>query len=93
MNTIFIIERQLGRDKDYHNNNKKRIRVNSKSNRKKENISLNNPQGRVEKFLHIPTFICVVCNRCLDGRSVQGFQLNKYNLDLTGIIHRVTEND
>ena len=33
------------RQKDYYNNNKKGIRGNSKNNRKKQKISLNNPQG------------------------------------------------
>ena len=85
------------RHKDYCNNNKKRIRGNSKNNRKKQKISSKNPQGRAKKFLHLakrgPTFICVVCNRCLYARSVMEFQFNKYNLDLTGIIHKVTKND
>ena len=83
--------------KDYYNNNKKRIRGNSENNRKKQKISLNNPQGRVDKFLHLakrgPTFIFAVCNRCLYARNVMEFQFNKYTLDLTGIIHKVTKND
>ena len=82
--------------KDCYYNNKKRIRDNSENNRKDQKISLNNPQGRVEKFLHLakrgPTFIRVACNRCLYTRSVMEFQFNKYNLDLTGNIHRVTKN-
>ena len=69
------------RRKDYYNNNKKKkkkkIRGNSKNNREKQKISLNSPQGRVEKFLHLvkrgPTFICVVCNRCLHARIVMEF--------------------
>ena len=58
---------------------------------------MNNPRGRVEKFLHRakrgPTFICVVCNRSPCATSVMEFQFNKYNLDLIGIIHKVTNND
>ena len=84
------------RQKDYYNNNKKGIRGNSKNNRKKQKISLNNPQGRVEKFLHFakrgPTFNRVVSSRCLYARSVMEFQLKKYNLDLQGMIHKVTKN-
>ena len=83
--------------KDCYYNNKKRIRDNSENNRKDQKISLNNPQGRVEKFLHLakrgPTFICVVCNRCLYARSIMEFQFNKYNLDLTDVIHKVTKNE
>ena len=90
-------ERIRQRHKDYYNNSKKRIRGNSKNNRKKQKISLNNPQGRVEKFLHLakrgPTFVCVVCNRCLYARSIMEFQFNKYNLDLTDVIHKVTKNE
>ena len=90
-------ERIRQRHKDYYNNSKKRIRGNSKNNRKKQKISLNNPQGRVETFLHLakrgPTFICVVCNRCLYARSIMEFQFNKYNLDLTDVIHKVTKNE
>ena len=90
-------ERIRQRHKDYCNNNKKRIRGNSKKSRKKRKINLNNPREIVEKFLHIAkagsTFICVVCNRCLYIRSVMKFQFSKYNLDLTGIIHKVTKNE
>ena len=104
MSTIFIIKRDLHNKervrqlhKDYYNNNKERIRGNSENNRKKQKITLNNPQGRVDKFLHLakrgPTFIFVVCNRCLYASSVMEFQFNKYTLDLTGIIHKVTKND
>ena len=45
-------ERIRQRHKDYYHNNKKRIRGNSKNTRKRQNLSLKNPQGRVEKFLH-----------------------------------------
>ena len=83
-------ERIRQRHKNYYNNNKIKIRGNGKNNRTKQKTSLNNPQGEVEKFLHLakrePTFICVVCNRCLYARSVMEFQFNRYNLDLTGII-------
>ena len=32
-------------------------------------------------------------NRCLYARSQMEFQFTKYNLNLTGIIHKVTKND
>ena len=58
---------------------------------------MNNSQRKVEKFLYLarrgPTFIYVVCNRCRYAKSVMEFQFNKYNLDLIGIIHKVTKND
>ena len=41
------------------------------------------------KFL----YAYVVCNRCLYAKSVMEFQFNKYNLDLTVIIHKITKND
>ena len=55
------------------------------------------PQGRVERFLHFtkrgPTFICVVLNRRIYVSSMMEFQFNKYNFDLTAIIHKVTKKD
>ena len=84
------------RHKDYYNNNKKRIRGSTKNNRKKQKISLKNPQGRLEKFQLLakrgPIFIFVVYNRCLYARRVMKFQFNKYNLDLAGIMNKVTKN-
>ena len=60
-------------------------------------VKSNSPQGRVKKFLHFAkrglTFICVVWNRCIYARSVMEFQFNKYNFDLTAIIHKVTKKD
>ena len=41
----------------------------------------------------MPIFICVVWNRCIYARSVMEFQFNKYNFDLTVIIHKVTKKD
>ena len=98
MGTIFIIKRELSSGtKVTIIKTKKRIRGNSKNNRKKQKINLNNSQGRVEKFPHVAkrghTFIYIVCNRCLYARSVMEFQFNKYNLDLTIIIYKVTKND
>ena len=68
------------RHKDHYNNNKKITRGNSKNNIKKQKISLNNPQGRVEKFLHLakrgPAFNCVPCNKCLYSRLESGLPLS-----------------
>ena len=70
---------------------------NSENNKEKQKISLNNLGGGVKQFLHLaerrPTFVCDVCNRCLYARCVMECRFNKYDLDLAGIIHKVTTND
>ena len=89
MSTIFTIKRELG------SGPKITIIITKKD--LETTVKNNSPRGRVEKFLHSakrgPTFICVAWNRCIYTRSVMEFQFNKYNFDLTAIIHKVTKED
>ena len=52
--------------------------------------------SKVETFLKLAKqrldCVCVVCNRCFYPRSVTKFKCDKYNLDLTNIIHPVAVN-
>ena len=52
--------------------------------------------SRFDRFLKAikegPTFVCVVCNRCLYSRAVVEFKLDKYEFDLTNVLYKVSVN-
>ena len=52
--------------------------------------------SRVNKFLKLSkeglTFLCVICNRCPYLKTMLEFKLNKYDLDLAEMVHKVFNN-
>ena len=69
-----------------------------KKNYKKRKLENQNPEGqtnnRIKKFFKLrwegPTFVCVVCNRCLHRNGVKLFDSrNIYDFDTDSVIHKV----
>ena len=96
----------VNRHKEYYQKNKEKTKNSAKNYRNVswENV---NAKRRIAKFLKkgcstVETFlklakqgpdcVCAVCNRCFYPRSVTEFKCDKYNLDLTNIIHPAAVN-
>ena len=68
-----------------------------RKNCKKRKLENQNPEdqtnNRIKKFRNLcwegPTFVCVVCNRCLYRNGVELFDSSKYDFDTDSVIHKV----
>ena len=53
-----------------------------------------NSECRIEKFMKLsmegPTFVCVICRRCLYFRTVTQFDPKKYDIAMADLVHQVS---
>ena len=69
-------------------------RKNYKKKRKLQNQNpKNQTKNRIQNFCNLcwqgPTFVCVVCNRCLYSNGVKLFDSSQYDFDTDSVIHEV----